>query len=124
VVRDEWDQYFDRPWSDDFQEKWVAAAAQRSPGRSLELADLLRTVRSICRGRVKFFLPEKGWGGIESGETPFDVWVFFSAIDGSGYRQLIEGQQVEFRWVPAIQDSWLCTATWVRALPGTPESTP
>lgn len=124
MVSDEWNRHFDRPWADQFQEKWLAAVADRARDRSLDLADLLRTVGSICRGRVKFFRPEKGWGGIESAESPFDVWVHFSAIDGSGYRDLVEGQEVEFRWEPALQDSWLCTATWARATTDGSQSAP
>ena len=118
MVSNTWSQYFDESWADDFEQKWIAAVASRSPGRSRELADLLRNVRAVCRGRVKFFRAEKGWGGIESTQTPFDVWVHFASIEGSGHRQLIDGQAVEFRWQPALQDSWLCIATWVRALPG------
>jgi CspA family cold shock protein len=46
-------------------------------------------------GTVKWFNADKGYGFIspESGE---DVFVHFSAIQGSGYRSLDEGQTVEF----------------------------
>src|SRR5215471_6467310 len=70
--------------------------------------ELLRHVDDVCRGRVKFWRAEKGWGGVESDCTPFDVWVHFSQIEGTGYRQLREGQLVDFRWRPALQDSWHC----------------
>jgi CspA family cold shock protein len=73
-----------------------------------------------CRGRVKFYRTEKGWGGIESNEAPGDVWVHFSAIDADGYAELVQGDPVEFRYVPQEQDSWRYVATWVRRLP--PES--
>lgn len=72
---------------------------------------------AICRGRVKFFKSEKGWGGIASADTPGDVWVHFSAIEGDGYKALIEGEAVEFRFEAAQQDSWNYRATWVRRLP-------
>lgn len=68
------------------------------------------------RGTVKFFHPEKGWGGIESEETPGDVWVHFSVIDGEGFRELNQGEAVEFRYVAQQQDSWRYVATWVRRL--------
>jgi CspA family cold shock protein len=73
----------------------------------------------LARGRVKFFLAEKGWGGIESPDLPHDVWVHFSAIAGAGYRSLEEGDKVEFRYedCEGIQDSWHFRATWVRRLP-------
>ncbi len=46
-------------------------------------------------GTVKWFNGEKGYGFIarESGE---DVFVHYSAIVGDGFRNLEEGQSVEF----------------------------
>ena len=46
-------------------------------------------------GTVKWFNGGKGYGFIaqESGE---DVFVHYSAIDGDGYRNLEEGDRVEF----------------------------
>jgi len=46
-------------------------------------------------GTVKWFNATKGFGFIaqESGE---DVFVHFSAIQSSGYRELQEGQKVSF----------------------------
>lgn len=70
----------------------------------------------VVRGRVKFFNSEKGWGGIKSDETPGDVWVHFSNIEGDGYRELVQGEEVEFRYEVAQQDSWRYRATWVRRL--------
>jgi CspA family cold shock protein len=46
-------------------------------------------------GVVKWFSPEKGFGFI-SQESGQDVFVHFSAIQGSGYRNLEEGQRVSF----------------------------
>ena len=70
----------------------------------------------VVRGTVKFFKSDKGWGGIESADTPGDVWVHSSVIEMPGFRTLVEGQQVEFRYQPARQDSWSYRATWVRPL--------
>jgi cold shock protein len=46
-------------------------------------------------GTVKWFNGSKGYGFLaqEGGE---DVFVHFSAIQGEGYRNLDEGQKVEF----------------------------
>lgn len=46
-------------------------------------------------GKVKWFNDSKGFGFIES-ETGQDVFVHQSAIQGSGFRSLSEGQTVEF----------------------------
>lgn len=46
-------------------------------------------------GTVKWFNSSKGYGFIEV-ENSEDVFVHYSAIRGSGYRNLEEGQQVEF----------------------------
>jgi CspA family cold shock protein len=46
-------------------------------------------------GTVKWFNGGKGYGFIER-EGGADVFVHFSAIQGDGYRNLEEGQRVEF----------------------------
>ena len=49
----------------------------------------------MATGTVKWFSDEKGFGFITPTEGP-DVFVHFSAIEGDGYRNLEEGQAVEF----------------------------
>jgi CspA family cold shock protein len=46
-------------------------------------------------GTVKWFNGSKGYGFIEREEGP-DVFVHYSAIRGEGFRNLEEGQRVEF----------------------------
>lgn len=46
-------------------------------------------------GTVKWFNGSKGYGFIER-EGGADVFVHFSAIQGEGFRNLEEGQRVEF----------------------------
>ena len=46
-------------------------------------------------GQVKWFNDLKGFGFI-SQEEGDDVFVHYSAIEGDGFRTLIEGQPVEF----------------------------
>lgn len=49
----------------------------------------------VASGKVKWFNNAKGYGFIEQ-DGGSDVFVHYSAIQGSGYRSLEEGQQVEF----------------------------
>ncbi len=49
----------------------------------------------MASGKVKWFNNAKGYGFIEQ-EDGKDVFVHYSAIEGSGYRSLEEGQAVEF----------------------------
>jgi CspA family cold shock protein len=46
-------------------------------------------------GTVKWFNGSKGYGFIEREGGP-DVFVHYSAIQGEGFRNLEEGQRVEF----------------------------
>ena len=46
-------------------------------------------------GTVKWFNATKGYGFIAQ-ETGEDVFVHFSAIEMNGYRELQEGQRVQF----------------------------
>lgn len=47
-------------------------------------------------GTVKWFNDAKGFGFIMPEEGGEDVFVHFSAIQGSGFRTLAEGQSVTF----------------------------
>jgi CspA family cold shock protein len=58
-----------------------------------------REETEVATGTVKFFNNEKGFGFI-SREGADDVFVHFSNIQGSGYKSLEEGQQVEFDVAP------------------------
>lgn len=47
-------------------------------------------------GTVKWFNATKGYGFLTPDDGTPDVFVHFSAIEGSGYRELAEGQRVQF----------------------------
>ncbi|HDQ72947.1 MAG TPA: cold-shock protein [Chloroflexi bacterium] len=52
-------------------------------------------------GTVQWFSRVKGYGFIRPDEQEEDVFVHYSAIRGEGYRNLNEGQRVEFE----VEDS-------------------
>ena len=77
-----------------------------APAESAARGNATRTVAILVRqassmritGKVKWFNNAKGYGFIER-EGGNDVFVHFSAIQGSGFRTLEEGQAVEFEIV-------------------------
>ena len=50
----------------------------------------------MLKGTVHFFDKKKGYGFITPDEGNEDVFVHFSALVGSGFKTLEEGQCVEF----------------------------
>ena len=50
----------------------------------------------MAQGTVKWFNAEKGFGFIAPADGSDDVFVHYSEIQGSGFRTLVEYQQVEF----------------------------
>ena len=49
----------------------------------------------MAQGTVKWFNAEKGFGFIEQDGGGPDVFVHYSAITSSGFRELAEGQKVQ-----------------------------
>ncbi len=50
----------------------------------------------MATGTVKWFNESKGFGFISPQDGGDDLFVHFSAIQGSGFKTLSEGQQVSF----------------------------
>jgi len=51
----------------------------------------------MATGTVKWFNATKGFGFITPDDGSADVFAHFSSIEGSGYRELIEGQKVDYQ---------------------------
>jgi len=65
----------------------------------------------VAAGTVKWFNATKGYGFITPVEGGKDVFVHHSAIEGTGYKELSEGQGVEFESEQAPKGP---QAKWVR----------
>jgi cold shock CspA family protein len=81
-----------------------AASAASLPGQSEGVSvdapsETTREQQQVATGTVKWFNAEKGYGFIAREGQP-DVFVHYSAIEGTGYRTLEEGQRVEFEVGP------------------------
>lgn len=50
----------------------------------------------MATGKVKWFNESKGYGFIEPSEGGDDVFVHTTAIEGEGFKTLLEGQSVDF----------------------------
>jgi len=50
----------------------------------------------MVRGTVKRFSEEKGYGFIAPDEGDEDLFVHYTAIEGSGFRSLEEGERVSY----------------------------
>lgn len=66
----------------------------------------------MAQGTVKWFNGDKGFGFIAQNEGP-DVFVHFSEIEGTGFKNLEENQKVEFEVTQGPKGP---QATRVRAL--------
>ncbi len=57
---------------------------------------LRKEITNMTQGIVKWFNNEKGFGFITPESGGNDVFVHHSAIQGSGYKSLSEGERVSF----------------------------
>ena len=50
----------------------------------------------MVRGTVKWFSEQKGYGFVSPDEEGGDLFVYYTAIEGEGYRSLTEGERVSY----------------------------
>jgi len=50
----------------------------------------------MARGTVKWFSEEKGYGFISPDEGGEELFVYYTGIEGSGFRSLKEGERVSY----------------------------
>jgi len=50
----------------------------------------------MATGEIKWFNNTKGWGFISPKAGGDDIFVHFSSINGTGYKTLLAGQNVDF----------------------------
>ena len=75
--------------------RWGGPMLRLPPAGLVLVGALSEEVMELATGTVKFFNAEKGYGFISRAEGD-DVFVHFSAIEGTGYKSLEQGQRVEF----------------------------
>ena len=75
---------------------WAFEESFLCQGGGLRLGTILfEEVNAVAEGTVKWFSEQKGYGFIEQ-EDGEDIFVHHSAINGSGFKTLAEGDQVTF----------------------------
>jgi len=58
--------------------------------------EIIRENRSLANGTVKWFSEQKGYGFITPEDGGKDLFVHYSNIVGEGFRNLQDGQAVEY----------------------------
>ena len=64
--------------------------------RGLRESETIREIRSLANGTVKWFSEQKGYGFITPEDGGKDLFVHYSNIVGDGFRNLQDGQAVEY----------------------------
>ena len=109
------------PWNVAFEHEDEGAVGRRPtrrPHRRGAKARAFSRPRRDAASSRRFYNPEKDWGAISSPDLPdgLDAWIHFGAIEADGYRSLDAGDQVDFDYEPARQDSFQYRATRARKL--------
>jgi CspA family cold shock protein len=82
-----------------YRQRREVHAARASLLADVRVARKIQCVKrqgDMAEGTVKWFNATKGYGFLTPDDGSSDVFVHYSAIEGSGYRELFEGQRVDF----------------------------
>jgi CspA family cold shock protein len=80
-----------------------AGRSSRRPGiRAVRFLISPMKENDMATGTVKWFNAEKGFGFIEQDGGGADVFAHYSNINAQGFRELLEGQKVEFDVTQAL----------------------
>ncbi len=60
------------------------------------MSEIIKENRSLANGTVKWFSEQKGYGFITPEDGGKDLFVHYSNIIGDGFRNLQDGQAVEY----------------------------
>jgi cold shock protein len=85
---------------------------------------MARNDRVTSRGTVREWDEDRGFGVIDSADTPGGCWVHFSAVVTDGLGSLSRGDQVTFTYEALPQDefSYRAVRVWAPGVkPGTPQ---
>ena len=69
-----------------------------------------------AKGTVKIWHSELGWGVLTSPDVRGEIWANLSAIELIGYRELLDGDSVEFRYHRGHQDGYRYVADSIHPL--------
>ena len=72
------------------------SGASRCPAGSRSIVISIDGEDLLAKGTVKWFSEQKGYGFITPDDGGKDLFVHFSNIQGDGYRNLQDGQAVEY----------------------------
>jgi len=91
-----WRLFVDRPPAIRDTVKRTGTRPQRDSRQSAGRTTRLQQEFQVASGTVKWFNEAKGFGFITQSDGGEDVFVHFSAIQGDGFKTLVEGESLQF----------------------------